>query len=233
RTLLRQRNMLLIADDVWETDAALPFRVAGKNCATIITTRFRDVARELAVTPDDVYVLERLTDEDGVSLLQELAPQVSSRYPAESRDLVAHLEGLPLALRVAGRLLEHEASAGFDVLDSFHALSSEATLLIQRAPDDRFDPKTGTTPTVQLLLKKSTDRLSEASRQSFACLGAFPPNPATFDLDAIRAVTNLVDVKTTVLELVDRGLLEPIPSLGRFWMHAVLVLHATSMLEAL
>jgi Domain of unknown function (DUF4062)/NB-ARC domain len=233
RAVLRNRAAVLIVDDVWDADAASPFLIGSERCATVITTRFGGVARQLVVNDDDIYVLERLTDADSVDLLRQLAPRVSEKYPAECRELSVQVEGLPLALRVAGRLLEHEASAGFDVQESFQALSSQATLLAQKAPEDRFDPRTGTTPTVQLVLQKSTDRLDEESRRCFAALGAFAPKPATFDVDAIKAVTGVVDVKTVVLKLVDRGLLEPIPSLGRFWMHAMLVLHATAMLEQL
>jgi hypothetical protein len=233
RALLADKQTLLIIDDVWEADAALPFRLGGAGCAAIITTRFADVSRELAVTTDDMYVLERLSKAESVNMLQQLAPTVSSRYPEECASLAEDLEGLPLALRVAGRLLEHEAGAGFDVRDCFHSLAKEATLLAQKAPEDRFDPKTGTTPTIQLLLKQSTDRLDVESRRCFACLGAFAPKPATFDLPAIKDVTDVGDVKTVVLRLVDRGLLEPIPSTGRFWMHAVLVLHAASLLDNL
>lgn len=233
RAMLHSKRVLLIVDDVWDADAALPFRVGDTPSATIVTTRLAEVARALATVQDDIYVLERLSDTESLELLSQLAPRVTAEYPLESAALVAHLEGLPLALRVAGRLLEHESSAGFDVRASFEALSSQATLLEQKAPDDRFDPRTGTTPTVQLLLQQSTARLDDESRRCFACLGAFAPKPATFDITAIKAVSGLVDVKPVVLKLVDRGLLEPIPSVGRFWMHAVLVLHASAMLETL
>ena len=47
----------------------------------------------------------------------------------------------------------------------------------------------------------------------------------------MKAVWQVDNVKPIVHKLVDRGLLEPIPSLGRFWMHAILVRHATVMLE--
>jgi NB-ARC domain/Domain of unknown function (DUF4062) len=233
RMMLRGKRILLIVDDVWDADAALPFRVGDSESATIVTTRLGDVARALATVKDDIYVLERLGDAESLELLSQLAPHVAAAYPAESAALVSHVEGLPLALRVAGRLLEHESSAGFDVRDSFHALSTQATLLAQKAPDDRFDPRTGTTPTVDLLLQQSTARLDAESRRCFACLGAFAPKPATFDIAAIQAVSGMADVKPVVLKLVDRGLLEPIPSIGRFWMHAVLVLHATAILETL
>jgi hypothetical protein len=160
-------------------------------------------------------------------------PLVAEKYPLECHQLVSDLEGLPLALRVAGRLLEHEANAGFDVTETFTRLRTQADLLKEKAPEDRFDPRTGTTPTIEVLLQKSTDRLDDATREYFAYLGAFAPKPATFDLSAIKDVWAVADPKPIVLSLVDRGLLEPIPALGRFWMHAVLVLHATALLESL
>ncbi len=232
RALLYHKKALLIVDDIWESDAALPFRVGGADCATLMTTRFGDVARAIAVRPDDVYVLQRLSDEGGIELLAQLAPAVAESYAVECRQLVGDLEGLPLALRVAGRLLEGEVSSGFDVRETFTALGSKAALLQETAPEDRFDPHTGTTPTIQLLLQKSTDRLDAKTRERFALLGAFAPKPATFDLGAIKAVCAVEDPKPLVLKLVDRGLLEPIPAQGRFWMHAILVMHATNLLES-
>jgi len=146
---------------------------------------------------------------------------------------VADLEGLPLALRVAGRLLEAEASMGWGGVQGLLAeLSASSKLLAEVAPDDRYDPRTGTIPTVSLLLKKSTDRLDSDERDRFTYLGAFAPKPATFDLDAMRDVwrTDIEDAKSTARKLADRGLLEPLIGTGRFQMHAVLVLHAQSLL---
>jgi hypothetical protein len=231
RTLLKDKRALLIVDDIWDDNAAVPFKVGGAQCAMLITTRFGDVARQLATTPNDVYLLGTLSDEKGLELLQQLAANVTEQYAAESRQLVTDLEGLPLALRVAGRLLEGEHSSGFDVRESFRLLRESSELLKAKAPDDRFDPHTGTTPTVGLLLKKSTDRLDAETRDCFAFLGAFAPKPATFDLDAMKGVW-LTDNPTPIArKLVDRGLLEFIPSLGRYWMHAVLVTHAQTLLE--
>jgi hypothetical protein len=61
-------------------------------------------------------------------------------------------------------------------------------------------------------------------------LGAFAPKPATFDLEAMRVVWDVDDPIPTVRRLVDRGLLAPIVSQGRFQMHAVLVKHAQALL---
>jgi NB-ARC domain/Domain of unknown function (DUF4062) len=231
RGLLADKRMLLILDDVWETAAAAPFSVAGSGCATLVTTRFADVARELAVTADDIYVLGQLGDDEGFELLRRLAPTLAKDYAEKSRSLVRDLEGLPLAILVAGRLLEDEAARGWGVDDLLDELAQGARLLEEQAPADRFDPVTQAIPTVATLLRRSTDRLDAETRERFAYLGAFAPKPATFDLDAMRAVWVVEDAKPTARKLTDRGLLEPIKETGRFQMHALLVMHAQSLLE--
>jgi hypothetical protein len=232
RSLLRDRQVLLIVDDVMDISAAVPFKVAGPHCATLITTRSTAVARELATTPGDVYRLGELDETKGFELLTLLAPSVVKEHQAESRQLVIDLEGLPLALRVAGRLLDAEVRFGWSSIQGLLAeLSASSKLLSAIAPEDRYDPRTCTTPTVSLLLERSTDRLDAQTRNRFAYLGAFAPKPATFDLNAMHFVwraTDIEDAKETARKLADRGLLEPIGA-GRFQMHALLVLHARSI----
>lgn len=230
RTILKDKKALLIIDDVWERDDAIPFKVGGANCFTLITTRFLDVARELITIPDELFRLGTLSDEQGFELLKRLAPTITEKYSSQAKSLVTDLEGLPLALRVAGRLLEADIRDGFDPLPLMNSIRDNHDLLKAIAPDDRYDPKTGTTPTVQLLLQKSTDRLDEYTRECFAFLGAFAPKPATFDMDAMKAVWMVDDPQSIIRKLVDRGLLEPIVTIGRYWMHAILVMHANSLL---
>ena len=166
------------------------FGSAGPSAGTIVTTRFGDVGGALAVTPQDVIVLDRLSDDDGVGLLWQLTPTVVDRHPDASRRLVADLEGLPLALRVAGRLLEREAAAGFDVDEVFETLGSSAAILSERRARRPVDPRTATTPTIELLMRKSTDRLEPETRRHFAFLGGMAPKPATFSLQAMQAVAS-------------------------------------------
>jgi len=222
--------MLLIIDDAFKADHALPFLVGGPKCSAIVTTRFPEVAANLASTPDDVYLLSVLTDEDSIQLLGLLCEPVVKAHPLESLDLVHALEGLPLALHVAGRLLHVESDLGFGVSDLIQTLRNETALLEAQAPKDRLDVKLGTIPTVAALLRKSTDLLEEHVRGQFAYLGAFAPKPATFDLDAMKAVWAVDDAKPAVRLLVNRGLLEPAQS-GRFQMHALLVMHARTLLD--
>jgi hypothetical protein len=226
--LIRNKRMLLIVDDVWEAQHVIPFKVGGRNCAMLITTRNTRVAQDLAPTPDDIYRLAELSEEKAIELLQRLAPDVVAKYPDASRELARELEGLPLAIQVAGHLLNSEASFGFDASQLLAELRDGAKVIEAKAPADRSDLASETTPTVAALLEKSTERLDTPTRDCFAYLGVFAPKPATFDLDAIGAVLQTDDPKAIVRQLVDRGLLEPVG--GRFQMHALLVSHARALL---
>jgi hypothetical protein len=230
RAALRDRRTLLLIDDVWDVADAEPFRVGGRGCAMLITTRSAEVAGALAPTPDDVYRLDILDDESALELLERLAPTVVAEHPDASRELVQELEGLPLALQVAGHQLQSQASIGLGVEELLRELREGARLLAADAPADRIDLVEQTTPTVAALLAQSTDRLGEEDRDRFALLGAFAPKPATFSVDALMSVWQASDAVPTITRLVQRGLLEPIGG-RRFQLHALLVVHARSLLE--
>ena len=226
--MLRDKRMLIIIDDAWEAGHASPFKIGGRRCATLITTRMNQVAHGLANRPEDIYKIPILTGDAALHLLKTLAPEVVKDSPNESAELVQDLEGLPLALQVAGRLLRAEMAMGWDIKDLIQELRDGTRLLNAQAPADRIDLANETTPTIAVLLQRSTDRLDEKSRERFALLGVFAPKPATFDQTAIAAVWMEQDPRTTIRLLVDRGLLEPAGS-GRFQMHALLVMLAKSM----
>jgi hypothetical protein len=227
--LLGEQRMLLIVDDVWSAEHALPFRVGGPHCALLITTRLPHVARALASTPDHIYNLPVLGEHEALQLLQTLAPSVVARHPDACQELVRDLEGLPLAIHVAGGLLNTEAAYGLEVQGLLAELRDGVNLLAVQAPVEYADVAQQTTPTVAVLFHKSTDRLDAAARDCFALLGAFAPKPATFDLAALQAVWGEADPMPIVRGFVDRGLLEPVGS-GRFQLHALLVSHARALL---
>lgn len=230
RAMLRERRMLLIVDDVWAPEHAMPFQVGGRSCALLVTTRARDVARALAPTPEALYRLPVLSIPAALQLLAALAPGIVEQHQVACEELVRELEALPLAIQVAGRLLYAEADYGLDVTTLIGDLREGARLLEAQVPPDRAEPEDGTIPTVAVLLQKSTDRLDSATRDRFALLGAFAPKPATFDLAAMAAVWAVDDAAPTMRTLVDRGLLEP-SGPGRYWMHALLVTHAISLCD--
>lgn len=228
--LLRRRRMLLIVDDVWVASHADPFLAASANteCSLLITTRLTSVAEELPAFDNKVYVLPVLSEENAILLLHHLVPTIIKEHPDDCLELVRDLECLPLALHVAGRLLKAESRMGLNVIDLLNGIRAGAKLLPEPAPRDRAEG--ATIPTVAALLQRSTDQLDEATRDCFAFLGVFAPKPATFDLATMQAVWQVDDPKPVVRKLVGHGLLEPVGS-GRFQMHALLVQHASSLLN--
>jgi hypothetical protein len=226
--ILQSKRMLLIVDDVWEAGHGAIFLLArGGNCGLLFTTRLPTVAETLAQRPEAIYYLDVLSEDDGLKLMTILAPNVVSQYPGECRELVRDLERLPLAIHVAARLLSAESKHGWGATELLKNIREGAAVIRAVAPPDRVEE--GGIPTVTALLQKSTNMLDEKTRDCFAYLGAFAPKPATFDLEAMKAVWQVPDAKPIVRELVDRGLLEPTGS-GRFQMHALLVAHAKSLL---
>ncbi len=230
RSKIKDKNILIIIDDVWEEGHAASLMFDGSKCATIITTRERAIAENLCTSPKDIYKLEILNDKYAFHLLQNSAPEVVEQYLSLSEQLVSDLEGLPLAIKVAGRMLSAELYRDASLVkELFDELKVGLNIIKAKAPPDRVDEKSQTIPTISLLLNKSTDRLLEDTRLCYAFLGAFAPKPATFDLDAMKAVWKESNPHKYIRELVDRGLLEQIGK--RYQMHALLVAHAKSLLE--
>jgi hypothetical protein len=233
--LLRHKRILLIIDDIWNSAHALPFlrAAAGSSCSVLATTRLTSVAVDLASKAvkssvgDNIYVLPVLTEDNALLLMRHLAPTIVEGHLEACRELVRDLEYLPLALHVAGRLLNEEAKLGLDILDLIQGIRDGAKLLPEPAPIDRAEG--AMIPTVGALIKRSTDELDEQARECFAYLGVFAPKPATFDTEAMKAVWLIEDPKPLIRKLVGHGLLEPVGG-GRFQMHALLVQHAASLL---
>lgn len=228
--LLRNRRMLLIIDDVWDASQARLLCVGGRDCRTVITTRHPEVARALGLAEQAVYHLDVLSEDASLALLRDLAPAAVDMDPDGTRRLVQELEGLPLALKVAGGLLAAESGMGWGIGDLLAELTEGRRILQEQVPADLTDLASQTRPTVAILLHKSTDRLDDLNRDRFALLGAFVPKPATFDEPAAGALWEVDDPRPTLRLLADRGLLEPAGG-GRFQMHALLAVHAQALCD--
>lgn len=230
RAFIKDRRILLIIDDIWDIEDARPLQIGGDHSGLLMTTRLNDVARALANRPEALYKIPILSPAESLTLLRTLAPQVVAQYPAESAALAADLEGLPLALQVAGRLLHAEMEFGWGIIDLLDAIREGKRLLEAQPPADRFEVAAETTPTIAALLQRSVERLSPEMQERFALLAVFAPKPATFSLEAMQSVWRVDDARPTARILIDRGLLEPDRN-GRFQMHALLVMLARSLFQ--
>lgn len=225
---LRGKRMLVVADDVFEAEHAMPLKVIAEG-ALLATTRAPEVARGLAAHRD-IYELRVLDNNDSAELLRELAPSLAEDEPDQLRTLARQLDGLPLALQVAGKLLEEESAYGWGVEDLLGELCEGKRLLQSKAPADVGGLAGDVAPTVAALLRTSYERLGEDAREGFRRLGVMAAKPATFDLRAAEAVWDSADGRIVMRTLARRGLIEQADG-DRFMVHPVLSAFATSMLE--
>lgn len=233
-SLLSDKSVLFVVDDVYDTADAAALRVAGARGVTFVTSRDREVALQLAPSDPGPLVLEELDENDALLLLAELAPGVVERRRTECEELVRELGGLPLALRVAGGLLAAEEQIGWGVEDLLARLREGREVLGSDVPADRSPPiPQRTSPTVAALLRTSLERLPPEVRPRFRLLGAFPSKPMSLDLFAASKIWDMQepeDARDSVRELVNRGLLEPAEA-GRFYLHPILSSYARFLLE--
>ena len=226
---LRDKRILFVIDDLWDTRDLELLRVGGARSGMLITTRQASLADEVGLGAQ-VYRLGILDDAAGLELLRLLAPQIVEHHEADCREVISALEGLPLAIHVAASLLRAEARRGFEVKDLLEELRDDHRRLYDAAVPSGVT--TEMTPTVARLMTKSTDLLDESARRLFAALGELAPKPAAFDAETAAAAWGLDDPRPYLAEFVDRGLLE-VPERGRFQMHSLLRLHAHSLWEKL
>lgn len=225
---LREHRTLLVLDDVWEVAHAAPFLgVCGLGCPLLITTRETGVVDALAIRPEAVHLLDVLDEESALDLLERLAPAAVD-HREECLQLVNELGRLPLALLVAGRLLRRESTLRWGVRELLRELKSGELILQSEAPPDRVDLDTLILPTVDVLFRRSTDRLDPETRERFRDLGGFEAKPATFGVDMLGLVWGVDDPRPTIRELRDCGLLEPADE-DRFQIHPLLLRHAATM----
>ena len=218
---LRGKKILVIADDVFEPEHAAALKVPDRG-AVLVSTRFPAVEGALEAAPADVHRLETLGEEDSVRLLRRQAPSLSGQDPAAVAGLARELGGLPLFLKVAGRLLEEEAGYGRGAAELLADLrAGKEALFGERAPADVAGFDGDRARTLEALMRASLEGLSEEQRAAFGALGTMVAKPATFDLEAAEAVWDSSEGRALMRPLVRRGLVEA-DGEGRFSVHSVL-----------
>jgi tetratricopeptide (TPR) repeat protein len=228
-TLLHDKKALLIVDDVWHAEPARYFLVGGPRCRALITTRDNEVARKLAGY--ETVRVETLTNVASLNLLRKLAPETVAADEKAANELATVLDGLPLAITLAGQMLAAEWEAGLGVAGALSELKDrEARLKLAGA--ERAGLATDEL-SLRAILAMSYDRLpDEATKRAFRLLGVFGGKPLTFSIEAAAAVwgMELRPAQKTMVALVGRALVEPVEG-GRYALHTTLADFAESLLE--
>lgn len=225
------RCILLVVDDAWQVESALAFRLGGPNCAHIVTTRLPEVA--LHFGGGSTTVVHELNEDDGLALLQRLAPAVVGSEPEQARELVRAVGGLPLALILMGNYLRVQAHNKQPrrlqaALDRLQRTEERLQLAEPQAPS-AYHPSlpAGAWVSLPTVIGISDRELDMESRNALRALAVFPPKPNTFSEAAALAVCSITT--ETLDTLVDYGLLET-SGPGRYTLHQAIADYAEARL---
>src|SRR5947209_19743353 len=224
--------MLLIIDDAGSLKYVRTFRVAGANCAHLITTRYPSIASQAGT--DGALSISELNEDESMQLLRLLAPRVVEREEQKTRDLVHAVGGLPLALNLIGNYLRMHLYTGQErrIDAALTRLSDAEERLHIGEPHGLVDRHTSlpldTPISLKSIIAVSDHHLSQQASTALYALSVFPAKPNSFSEQAALAVANL-DV-ATLDELMDAGLLES-GDVNHYTLHQTVADYARSCLE--
>lgn len=227
RNRIGTRRILLVVDDAWSIEAALACRVGGPNSAYLLTTRSTELALQFA--GEGLLPVPELTEDEGLALLAQLAPQVIAEQPTEAQALVRAVGGLPLGLILLGKHLQIQSYGRqprriHATLERLQQRSERLRVAQPQAPSEPHPSlQAGTPLSLQASISLSDTALSQEGQAMLRALAVFPPKPASFPEEAALAVS--LGTTDTLDGMVDAGLVES-GGAGRYTLHQTIVDYA-------
>lgn len=222
RSLLASRCMLIVLDNVRETEQLRPLLPGTPACVTVVTSRdslvglvARDGARRLD--------LDALPLADALILLRALIGARAGDDPRAAAALAACCCRLPLALRIAAELAAARPAASLgDLVAELTDAAGRLDLL-----DAGGDPRTA----VRDVFSWSCRHLDAAARRAFRLAGLHPG--PEFDVYAVAALTGTTAGKTArILDRLARAHLIQPAGRGRYSLHDLLRAYAAEQAAA-
>lgn len=167
RTLLYDKKMLLVVDDVWNPEHAEPFRVGGAGCQVLVTTR------EAKIAGASRYELDVMTEAEAINLLARSLPEpLNTTEQAQALALAREVGYLPLALQLAAGQIED----GVSWSDLLHDLRAEVARLetLDALNATTIDETQRRKYSLLASFNLSLRQLTPEQLQQFAWLGVLP-----------------------------------------------------------
>src|SRR5579859_1369774 len=231
-TAIGTRRFLFVLDDAWRSEDALACQVGGAQCGYLFTTRFLNVA--LQVAGANILPVSELGELEGLELLGRFAPQLIASESEVARRLVQVVGGLPLALTLMGKYLQRHAYSGQPrrlqaALERLGQRAERLQLGQPQTPLERHPSLSLETPlSLQASIGLSVAALGASARAMLQTLTVFPPKPTSFPEEAALWIAK--GTAETLDTLVDAGLVESIGQ-GRYTLHQVIMDYASQQGE--
>lgn len=219
RSLLADRRVLVVLDNVVDADQVRPLLPGGSGCVAVITSRdalaglvARDGARRLE--------LDLMPMPDAIGLLRTLIGRRVDDDPAGAMELARQCSRLPLALRIAAELAVGNAAVPLAGLVSELADEQQKLDLLDAGGDART--------AVRAVFSWSYRRLAAGPARAFRMAGLHP-GPC-FDRYAVAALTGTSAAQAgRALEQLSRAHLIQPAGPGRYGLHDLLRVYARDL----
>jgi tetratricopeptide (TPR) repeat protein len=217
RTLLADRNVLVVLDNARDSEQVRPLLPGGSTCLVLVTSRGRltglvasGAARPLILGPLPVGEARDL-------LAARLGAGRVDAEPAAARAIVARCAGLPLALALtAARVATYPMS-----------LTTAAELDDEHLKLDTLDAGDPATD-VRAVFSWSYRALTPPAARLFRLLGLHPGPDIALAAVASLAATPVRQVRPLLIELGDAGLITETAG-GRYVIHDLLRAYAAEL----
>lgn len=213
RSLVADKHILVVLDNVADSDHVQSLLPGSPTCGVIITSRDR-LDRLVALSGAQRRTLELFDVVTSRELLAvRLGPQAVALEPDAATELAQLAAGLPLALSIVAS----RVGAGF---------ATPLRLLVDELTETTLDGlDLGGTLDVRTVFSWSCDRLSPSAARMFRLLGVFPGPDIGVHCAAALAGCDVGQAKRDLAELVRAHLLrEQRP--GRYGCHDLLRVYA-------
>jgi NB-ARC domain len=173
RSLLRDKKMLLVVDDAWNSDHVAPFQVGGEGCRVLVTTR------EAHVLDADRIDMDVMSEAEALELLLSKAQvkSLTAKEERQARKLIGVVGGLPLAVDLAGAQIA-DGMSWSELLEDLEVEIADLELLDRPNAEGVRDEKNRKRLSLKASLNLSLKLLSSEQLQQFAWLGVLPEDVA-------------------------------------------------------
>lgn len=225
RSILENKRVLIILDDVWNHKDIEPFMALGPRCRLLVTTREYSISLKIEGREHDIA---KLTEEEGLNLLgtwQKREPNAKNPHKDEELQIIDYLDGYTLAVAMAGAKLANKRS-GYTHAQLLSRLREGRTF-----QDLQLDDEDKNFNLEKSLFLSYVD-LSEDDQRRFRYLGVLAPNSSA-SLQLVSALWE--DDETTAQDalnrFVDSALLYRSDD-NQWIQHSILRAYALALLKA-
>lgn len=168
RTLLADKRMLLVVDDVWHPQHAELFRVGSSDCCVLITTR------EARIPQAEGYSLDVMSPDQALELITNmLSTPLSEEEQVQAQTFAKRVGYLPLALELTASQIA-DGVTWTELLEDFQAEVAHLETLDLYSADDIIDDAQRRKYSLTACFRLSLKQLSPEQLQQFAWLGVVP-----------------------------------------------------------